>query len=224
MASTHHIDPRPTARIVSAIPTPKHCHKCHNHHSRHESPEYAQHGSTSLLCPAYREAPYLRKELRVDDDTHGRAMGCKEEVVEAHRRLGCFGMSICILRAYRRGPNEAGCGQSVAPEAEDIQGGEINGEPDGRLAKVIGNGLWVERRTPCIAKSASASFTNMRKARCHQRADTYQLRKYSHPSTRDIAFANASSSVSVIFSRGRRRKCGGRERLQNKIIRAQQVC
>jgi hypothetical protein len=76
---------------------------------------------------------------------------CEQEVVEAHRRLRGVGVSVCVLGADCGGVEEACRGYGVAREAEDVERGEIDGEPDGRFAEVVGNGLRVERSTPGVA-------------------------------------------------------------------------
>lgn len=51
----------------------------------------------------------------------------KKKVIEAHRGLGCVGVSICILGAYRGRVEERSRRDGVAGEAEDVERGEIDG-------------------------------------------------------------------------------------------------
>jgi hypothetical protein len=92
----------------------------HNNNSHNEGPEDGQHSPADSLRSAYCKAPYAREELRVYNDTHGCTMRCEEEVIEANRRLGCFRMSVGVLRADRWGVEEARGGDGVAPEAKDV--------------------------------------------------------------------------------------------------------
>jgi hypothetical protein len=94
------------------------------------------------------------EKLGIYDDTHNRAMGREEEVIEAHCRLGCFRMSICVLRTYRWRIEEARGGDRVAAEAEYVQGREVYSETDRGLAEVVGDRLWIERGAPGEVKSA----------------------------------------------------------------------
>lgn len=64
-------------------------------------------------------------------------MRCEEEIIKPHSGLGGVGMSVCVLRLDCRRVEKRGCGDCVGAEAEDIQGGEIDGEPDGRFTLVV---------------------------------------------------------------------------------------
>jgi hypothetical protein len=117
----------------------------------------------------------------------------EEKIIEANRCLGGFGMSVCVLRANRGRVHKTGCRDGIATEAEDIEGGEVYSETQGGFAEVIGDGLWVEGRAPVKGRCTQCLLRPMGYAN-----NTYQLRKYIHPSTREVAFANASSSLSVM--------------------------
>jgi hypothetical protein len=82
----------------------------------------------------------------------------KQEVVEAHRRLWGFGVSVCILRANRGRVEEACCRDCVAGEAEDVEGGEVYREAGGGLAEVVRDGLRVEGGTPGILTSVAGLY------------------------------------------------------------------
>lgn len=61
----------------------------------------------------------------------------KEEIVEPHRRLGGFGVSVGILGLDGWRVEKRGRGEGVADEAEDIEGREVDCEAKGRFAEVI---------------------------------------------------------------------------------------
>jgi len=70
---------------------------------------------------------------------------CREqEIVEPHRRLGRVRMTSRILPFYRWRVEEAGGGDGVASETEDVEGGEVDGEAERGFAQVVRYGLRVE--------------------------------------------------------------------------------
>jgi hypothetical protein len=77
-------------------------------------------------------------------------MRCKQEVIEPDRRLWRIRMSICILRTDGGRVQKARCGYGIAGEAEDVEGGEIDGESEGRFAEVVMYRLGVEGGAPVI--------------------------------------------------------------------------
>ena len=145
---THHVDPGPPTSIVAKVFAKEDCHERRYQHHGHETPEDAQHRSANSLRPPHRESPYARKELRVYDDAHGRAVCCEQEVIEAYCCLWGVGMSIGVLRADRGRIEERCGGNGIAAKSEDIQGGKVYGETERGFAQVVGNGLWVEGSAP----------------------------------------------------------------------------
>ena len=59
-------------------------------------------------------------------------------------------MTCRILRFYRRRVEEAGGGDGVAGEAQDVEGGEVDGEAERGFAEVVRYGLGVEGQGPVV--------------------------------------------------------------------------
>jgi hypothetical protein len=167
----------------------------HSDDAQDQTPEDAEYGLADPLSPAHSKAPDLGEKLTINDDTHDSAMSGEQEVIKAYGCLGRVGVSVCVLRADRRRKQEASCGESVAKEAQDVQCGEIYCETERRLSHIVGYGLWVEGAAPTMERQCELRDRWMR---LQGLCDTYHAQKYAHPSTRDIARANASTSVSVI--------------------------
>ena len=68
----------------------------------------------------------------------------EQEVVEAHSRLGCFRVSVRVLRLNSGRVEKRGSGDSIHAKTEDVKRGEVYCETERRLALVVEKHLWVE--------------------------------------------------------------------------------
>lgn len=77
-------------------------------------------------------------------------MSREQKIVKSDRCLRRVRVPVRILRANRGRVQEARCGYGVATEAKDVEGGEVDSEPEGGFAEVVGYGLRVERGAPGV--------------------------------------------------------------------------
>jgi len=68
----------------------------------------------------------------------------KQEVIEAHGRLWRIRVPVRVLCLYGRRVEERSRGYRIQAEAEDVERGEVYGEAERRLPRVVRYGLWVE--------------------------------------------------------------------------------
>ncbi|KAJ8107166.1 hypothetical protein OPT61_g9050 [Boeremia exigua] len=151
--NTHDVNPCPSAGIVAAVSASQLNHDDRPYDGDHAAPEYPQHCLASPLCLPDLKAPDPRVELAVADYAHDRTMRREQEVVEAHSRLRRFWVPMRILGSYGRRVQERRGGNSVHAEAEDVERGEVYGEAERRLARIVRDRLRVEAaRLPAVTR------------------------------------------------------------------------
>jgi len=149
VATTYNINPRPCRGVLTiAFSASRQHDQDHSNNAHNATPPYRQHSAASPLVLSHRKPPYARKELRIADYTHDRPMCCEQKVVESHRRLGRFGVPLCILRLDCGRVQERCSGQCVAGETEDVEGWKIDCEAKGGFVEVVFQQLGVEGCAP----------------------------------------------------------------------------
>ncbi len=92
-------------------------------------------------------APYRRYELGQCKRTQQNSMCRKREIVQLYRRRESP-VPQSVFMAYLGGEEERSIRDEVGDEAEDVDGGEVDGGSRGRATAPVEEWLWVEREGP----------------------------------------------------------------------------
>lgn len=143
---TDNIDPRPAARVSAPIETVHHDHHDDHPHSDEAAPEDAGDGSADALAALRLESPAT--ELRVGDGAQDDGVQGEGEVIEAHRRLGRARIAHGVLVADEGRVQEGGGRDGITDEAEHIDVGKVDRQPDGGSPAPVEQRLPVEGGAP----------------------------------------------------------------------------